>query len=133
MREVPLLARVLLGEWADKAAQLLVDDLPAIHAVANQVARVLLAHTEQLGATSPLVPPVARVWLRSDLADRYAGVFVTRPWYSYNVLGDHRVSPNFNVYLVKRGEAVYKVQLVDYYGPAGETRRITVRYEQIAG
>lgn len=73
MREVPLLARGLLGEWVGKAAQLLVDDLPAIHTVANQVARVLLAHTEQLGATSPLVPPVARVWLRADLADRYAG------------------------------------------------------------
>lgn len=74
----------------------------------------------------------AAVDARAYLADRYAGVFVTQPWYKYNILGDHRISPNFNVYLVKRGDAVYKVQLVDYYGPAGETRRITVRYEQLA-
>ena len=75
----------------------------------------------------------AAVDARAYASDRYAGVFATKPWYSYNLLGDHRVSPNFNVYLIKRGETVYKVQLVDYYGPAGETRRITVRYEQIAG
>jgi hypothetical protein len=75
----------------------------------------------------------AAVDARAYATDRYAGVFATQPWYEYNILGDHRISPNFNVYLVKRGDAVYKVQLVDYYGPAGETRRITVRYEQIAG
>ena len=65
--------------------------------------------------------------------DVYAGVFSQRPWYRYNLLGDHRVTPTFDVYLVKRGSAVYKVQLTGYYGPAGEPRRIGVRYEQIAG
>lgn len=75
----------------------------------------------------------AAVDARAYASDRYAGVFGSNPWYKYNLLGDHRISPNFNVYLVRRGGAVYKVQLVNYYGPAGETRRITVRYEQIAG
>jgi len=65
--------------------------------------------------------------------DVYAGVFSQRPWYRYNLLGDHRVTPTFDVYLVKRGSAVYKVQLTGYYGPARESRRIGVRYEQIAG
>ena len=65
-------------------------------------------------------------------ADRYAGVFGTSPWYRYNLTGQHRVHPTFDVYLVRRGDAVYKVQLTGYYGPAGEPRRIGLRYEQIA-
>jgi hypothetical protein len=65
--------------------------------------------------------------------DVYAGVFAQRPWFRYNLTGDHRVTPTFDVYLVRRGSAVYKVQLTGYYGPAGEARRIGVRYEQIAG
>jgi len=65
--------------------------------------------------------------------DSYAGVFAQKPWYRYNLLGDHRISPTFDVYLVRRGSAVYKLQLTNYYGPAGETRRITMRYERIAG
>ena len=65
--------------------------------------------------------------------DRYAGVFGTSPWYRYNLTGQHRVHPTFDVYLIRRGSAVYKVQLTGYYGPAGEVRQIGVRYEQIAG
>ena len=66
-------------------------------------------------------------------ADAYAGVFAQKPWYRYNLTGEHKVHPTFDVYLVRRGSAVYKLQLTNYYGPAGETRRITVRYERIAG
>ncbi|HEY0970651.1 MAG TPA: HmuY family protein [Gemmatimonadales bacterium] len=65
--------------------------------------------------------------------DAYAGVFADSPWYRYNLRGDHGVSPIFDVYLVRRGDRVYKVQVIDYYGPAGEPRQISVRYEQIAG
>ena len=65
--------------------------------------------------------------------DVYGGVFRTSPWHRYNLLGDHRISPVYNVYLVRRGAVVYKVQVTNYYGPAGETRRISFRYEQIAG
>ena len=66
-------------------------------------------------------------------ADRYAGVFGTSPWYRYNLTGQHRVHPTFDVYLIRRGNTVYKVQLTGYYGPAGEVRQIGMRYEQIAG
>lgn len=66
-------------------------------------------------------------------ADRYAGVFGSSPWYRYNITGNHRIHPTYDVYLIKRGQAVYKLQLLDYYGPAGQPRHITFRYEQIAG
>lgn len=65
-------------------------------------------------------------------ADRYAGVFGSSPWYRYNLTGQHRVHPTFDVYLVRRGDNVYKVQLTGYYGPAGQARQIGLRYEQIA-
>lgn len=75
--------------------------------------------------TSAAIPADETVW-SSD-------VFATDPWYRYDLAGDHRISPTFNVYLVRRGAAVYKLQLIDYYGPAGETRRISVRYSKVRG
>lgn len=62
-----------------------------------------------------------------------ADAFEQDRWYRYNLTGNHQVSPTFQVYLVRRGADVYKVQLIGYYGPAGETRRITVRYAKLAG
>lgn len=60
--------------------------------------------------------------------DAYAGVFVSRPWYKYNITGtDNQIWPMFNVYLVKRGTEVYKVQLTSYYNTAGTSRQITIR------
>lgn len=64
--------------------------------------------------------------------DSYTGVFGDSPWYRYDIEGDHRISPTFDVYLVKRGTAVYKLQLLDYYGATGNPRQITFRYERIA-
>lgn len=68
---------------------------------------------------------------RAYKADAFAGVFNSHPWYKYNLTGDHRITPTFDVYLLKRGDDVYKVQLVGYYGPAGETRRISFRYARL--
>lgn len=65
--------------------------------------------------------------------DVYAGVFGTQRYYRYNIGGDNRISPTFDVYLLKRGDAVYKLQILNYYSPTGEPRHITFRYEQIAG
>jgi hypothetical protein len=66
--------------------------------------------------------------------DSYGGVFKAKPWYRYNLTGsDHQIWPTFNVYFIKRGDTLYKVQLTSYYGPAGETRRITLRYAKLAG
>ncbi len=65
---------------------------------------------------------------RAYVSDVFAGVFATHPWFRYNLTGAHQVHPTYDVYLIRRGESVYKVQLIDYYGPAGEPRQITVRY-----
>jgi len=64
--------------------------------------------------------------------DRYSGVFGTSPWYRYNLAGDNRITPTFDVYLLKRGSAVYKLQILSYYSVSGAPRNITFRYQQIA-
>lgn len=66
-------------------------------------------------------------------SDTYAGVFATAPWYRYNLAGDHGISPTFDVYLLKRGSRLYKLQITSYYGPAGESRQVGIRYALIAG
>lgn len=69
-----------------------------------------------------MVPPQA---FRSDA---FGGVFTESPWYRYNITGtDNQIWPTFNVYLVKRGSEVHKVQLTSYYSTGGQPRHITVR------
>lgn len=65
-------------------------------------------------------------------SDAYGGVFVTSPWYRYNITGtDNQIWPNFNIYLVRRGDTVYKVQIISYYGADGTPRQITVRSSRV--
>lgn len=86
--------------------------------------------TESFDAITNAASPPATVFK----GDSYGGVFKNQPWYRYNLTGsDHQVWPTFNVYLLKRGATLYKVQLTSYYGPAGETRRISIRYAKLAG
>jgi len=63
--------------------------------------------------------------------DAYGGVFDASPWYRYNLDGAHQIWPVFNVYLVRVGAEVFKVQLVGYYGPGGDARQITFRYQRL--
>lgn len=57
-----------------------------------------------------------------------ADVFTPHKWYRYNLTGnDHQIWPTFNVYLVKRGSTIYKIQITGYYDAAGSPRHITVR------
>ena len=88
-------------------------------------AGVLTSTTAFDEITTAYVPNVAYK------TDAYAGVFGAKRWYRYNLQGDHRVSPTFDVYLLKRGESVYKIQLLNYYGDTGDPRQITFRYERI--
>ncbi|HSA54453.1 MAG TPA: HmuY family protein [Gemmatimonadaceae bacterium] len=61
-------------------------------------------------------------------ADAFGGVFASSPWYRYNITGtDNQIWPTFNVYLVKRGDEVFKVQLTGYYSETGTPRQITIR------
>ena len=64
--------------------------------------------------------------------DAFGGVFDEHRWYRYNLTGSHDITPTFDVYLIRRGTEVYKVQLTSYYSVAGDSRHITVRYEPIA-
>lgn len=63
--------------------------------------------------------------------DAFGGVFEGHPWYRYNLDGRHQIWPTYDVYLVRRGSAVYKVQLTSYYGPTGDSRQITFRYARL--
>lgn len=73
----------------------------------------------------------AAVDSRAYQADAFAGVFGTHPWYRYNLTGENIIHPTFDVYLVKRGTGVYKVQLIDYYSAAGAPRNISFRYARL--
>jgi hypothetical protein len=51
--------------------------------------------------------------------------------FRYNLEGTNKLHPTFNIYLVKVGTRVYKLQLVNYYGNAGESAHPTIRYARI--
>ena len=66
--------------------------------------------------------------------DAYGGVFDAHAWYRYNITGqDHQIWPTYDVYVVRRGAEVYKLQLISYYSPAGIDRNVTFRYAKLAG
>lgn len=61
-----------------------------------------------------------------------ADAFASHKWYRYNITGsDNQIWPVYSVYLVSRGTAVYKVQLINYYSAAGAPRHITFRYAKL--
>ena len=70
---------------------------------------------------------------RNFRIDRYTGVFGTSPFYKYDLQGDNVVTPTMDVYLLKRGADVYKLQITGYYSPTRQARFITFRYAQITG
>ena len=64
--------------------------------------------------------------------DEFGGVFSSNRWYKYNITGtDNQIWPTYNVYLLKKGSGVYKVQLTGYYGTNGASRQVTVRYRKL--
>lgn len=65
-------------------------------------------------------------------SDVYAGVFGTARWYRYNLGGDNRITPTHDVYLIRRGGTVWKLQLVNYYDATGKARVYTIRFAPLA-
>ena len=67
-------------------------------------------------------------------ADKTGGVFVNSTWNAYNITdGDHELWPNYRVYLIRSGGAVFKLQIFGYYHPqTTESGWSSIRYEQIA-
>ncbi len=51
--------------------------------------------------------------------------------FRYNLTGNDRLHPAFNIYLVKSGAKVYKVQVIDYYSNTGASGYPTIRYARI--
>jgi hypothetical protein len=66
-------------------------------------------------------------------ADSFTGIFGDAPWYRYNLAGDNRISPTFDVYLLRRGSVTYAVQIVNYYSATDDPRRISFRFRRIGG
>jgi hypothetical protein len=64
-------------------------------------------------------------------SDVYAGVFGTNRYYRYNIAGDNRISPSFDVYLIRRGDVTYKLQVIGYYNETGSARHITFRWARL--
>jgi hypothetical protein len=65
--------------------------------------------------------------------DVFSGIFGASPWYRYNLAGDNRISPTFDVYLIDRGSVTYALQIVNYYGATGQPRQISFRFRRIDG
>jgi len=74
----------------------------------------------------------ASVDSRAYQIDGFAGVFNSHPWYRYNITGQNRIHPTFEVFLIRRGTAVYKVQVINYYSATDDPRHITFRYAKLA-
>jgi hypothetical protein len=49
----------------------------------------------------------------------------------YNIAGDNRLSPTFNVFLIRIGTAVYKLQVMSYYNTSGAPGFPTIRFVQL--
>lgn len=64
-------------------------------------------------------------------ADVYAGIFGIARYYRYNIAGDHAISPSFDVYLVRRGDVTYKLQVTGYYSATGTPRQISFRWQRL--
>jgi hypothetical protein len=57
-----------------------------------------------------------------------------KPPFLYNIdpINQNRLSPTFNVYLVRSGSSTYKLQFLSFYNPtSGESGYVTLRYARI--
>ena len=68
----------------------------------------------------------------SFISDGAGGAFRANVPYRYDPVS-HQVYPTFDVYLVKRGTTVYKVQVISYYSTGGVFGYVTLRYARITG
>ncbi len=68
---------------------------------------------------------------RSGVVPFSAALEDKRGPFLYNLTGDNRLSPTFNIYLVRVGNDVFKLQLTNYYSSTGASGHVTLRYAQI--
>lgn len=71
--------------------------------------------------------------------DNTAGIFVQKPWYEYDLQGNHQLYPNNRVYLITTNVSdptiksgvqmpIYALQITNYYNAAGKSGYPTIRY-----
>lgn len=109
---------------------------------ANQLAFTLNTSCDAGTYPGPTSPTFVAA-TRADDAPQYAGflselvgpipnsVFDPQAPFRYNLAGNDRLHPTFNIFLVKAGARVYKLQVTDYYGDTGAAGFPTVRYARI--
>lgn len=51
--------------------------------------------------------------------------------FRYDLAGDRRLNPAYNIYLVKVGTRVYKMQVINYYNESGASGYLTIRSARI--
>lgn len=96
-------------------------------------------HGHGAGAAFGVMDPdfAATIRSASDIpgwfTDSTGGVILDQPWQTYNVHGTHDVTANYRVYAADTGAAAYKFQIRSYYGAAGETARLQLRYAAMDG
>lgn len=64
-------------------------------------------------------------------SDSIGGVFLSAPWQSYNVLGNHDITANQRVYVVSTPDNDFRVQLLSYYNDQGASGHIQLRYGRL--
>lgn len=67
------------------------------------------------------------------VVDGAGGVFAATPWFRYDITGNHEITPTYDVYLIKKGTQVYKLQITSYYDTNAAARHVTFRYALIQG
>lgn len=65
------------------------------------------------------------------VTDTTKGVFTDNSWYAYNLGGNHKIWPNFRVYVIKDGSSYYKLQLQSYYNTSSVSGHLTVSVEKL--
>ena len=70
----------------------------------------------------------AHAWTGEDTVE---GVFSKNTWYAYTGNPDHKILPNYRVYLIKDGSDTYKLQLQSYYSAVGVARNLLVNVEKL--
>ncbi|MGO2226667.1 HmuY family protein [Psychrobacter celer] len=75
--------------------------------------------------------------------DRSGGVFTAKPWFEYNLQGNHQLYPNNRVYMVTTDSSsamtdssvqqpIYALQITNYYNDAGKSGYPTIRWVDTA-
>lgn len=63
--------------------------------------------------------------------DSTSGVFSQNLWYAYDLQGQHKLWPNYRVYVIKAADSFYKFQVQSYYDESGTSAVLTVNQDAL--